>query len=493
MNYIAYTLPELLDHAAKRWPDQVAVRCDGKTITYEKLLELSRKVQRNLVALNCQRGDRIAFCMEKSIESVAIMIGICRAACVYVPIEKQTDAKKIEHILQDCAARLLIVDDFQQDLTCHRTINVKGLTEAGIADIPSISCNTSDLDIAYILYTSGSTGVPKGVAVTHRAAFAFLNWANDEFKPQASDVFANHASFAFDLSVLDIYLPMFGGGAAVLIPKTTHIRLGELTDLISREQITVWYSVPSVLILMARHGDLLSKDTSSLRLVLFAGEPFPVRDLRPIFEKMSGSAKFCNLYGPTETNVCSFHQVIEIPTEESAQIPIGRECSGNHLYALDVNGDFINAAGQVGVLWVDGPSVMAGYWGKLAYTSRHCTGDLVTMNSRAEFIYLGRQDQLVKIRGVRLSLLAVENAIQAFTSRDVCAVAIGSGADAKLVALVAEIAMDSDEFLTLQFNCRNIPKPERPDLLLPVENIPRNENGKIDRLVYRISQPENAR
>ncbi|MGJ7575817.1 AMP-binding protein [Variovorax sp. RB2P76] len=485
------TIPALLDSAALYWPQRVAVRCEGHSATYLELSELAARIENNLLKLGCQPGDRVAFRAEKSIEVIALMIGICRSVCVYVPIEAQLPAPKVDHILADCGAKLLVVDNAADEAVQDGIlkISLKALLQPSEPAVQRTPWKVRDIDLAYILYTSGSTGLPKGVAVTHRAAMAFLDWANTEFEPGLSDVFANHASLSFDLSVLDIYLPMYSGACVVLIQKIMQIQLGELTRLIRNEGITVWYSVPSALILMTRHGGLLHEDVSCLRLVLFAGEPFPVKDLRPIFGKMSGHAKFYNLYGPTETNVCSFHQVRELPVEDTESIPIGQQCSGDRLVALDEGGEVITAPGQTGVLWVEGPSVMAGYWGALSHPARYCTGDFVTLDSNDDFVYLGRRDHVVKIRGVRLSLLAVEAAVRATTNRDICAVVDGSGADARLLVLVAGVSRDDEEMAAIEKRCRDIPKPERPDLLHPIEAIPLNENGKVDRIAsYRLIQ-----
>ncbi|PYS38253.1 MAG: D-alanine--poly(phosphoribitol) ligase, partial [Acidobacteria bacterium] len=172
-------------------------------------------------------------------------------------------------------------------------------------------------DLAYILYTSGSTGKPKGVMLSHRNGTSFVNWCIDTFQPRRSDRFSSHAPLHFDLSILDIYTAFASGGTLVLVSEETGKDPARLADLISKSRISVWYSAPSILTLLVQYGDLQKYDYSSLRMLLFAGEVFPVKHLRAL-KSLLPKPQYFNLYGPTETNVCTFYEIpSDIPAERT--------------------------------------------------------------------------------------------------------------------------------------------------------------------------------
>ena len=196
-------------------------------------------------------------------------------------------------------------------------------------------------DLAYILYTSGSTGKPKGVMLSHENAISFVDWCSEVFAPQSRDRFSSHAPFHFDLSILDIHVPLKHGATLVLIGEDIGKDPVRLAPVIAEEKITCWYSAPSILSLLAQFGNLSRHDYSALRLVLFAGEVFPVKHLRTLTTLLPRPTYF-NLYGPTETNVCTFYEVpLPISQERSVPFPIGKVCS--HL-----QGRVVETDGRVG-------------------------------------------------------------------------------------------------------------------------------------------------
>src|SRR5260370_1197978 len=183
--------------------------------------------------------------------------------------------------------------------------------------------------IAYILYTSGSTGKPKGVCISNRNALAFVEWASQTLDATAADRFANHAPFHFDLSVLDLYVAFHTGAATYLIPDGASYISEHLVSFLIQEAITMWYSVPSVLILMIEQGGLFDVPCLSLRTILFAGEAFPIEHLRRLYQHYGHAVRFFNLYGPTETHVSTYYQLMHLPDSWNKPVPIGKACSGD--------------------------------------------------------------------------------------------------------------------------------------------------------------------
>jgi acyl-coenzyme A synthetase/AMP-(fatty) acid ligase len=257
--------------------------------------------------------------------------------------------------------------------------------------------------------------------LSHENAVSFVDWCSETFAPSAEDRFSSHAPFHFDLSILDIHVALKHGATLVLVSEEYGKDPMHLAELISRERISVWYSAPSILSLLAQFGNLSAFDYTPLRLVLFAGEVFPVKHLRALTERWP-KPRYFNLYGPTETNVCTYYEVtLPIPAERAAPYPIGRACS--HLKAKVVNeaGREV-AAGEEGELCIAGRGVMQGYWGLPEQTTRgflvdgeatrwYRTGDIVLESAPGQFTYRGRRDRMVKRRGYRVELGEIESVL----------------------------------------------------------------------------------
>ena len=325
-------------------------------------------------------GDRVGLLLEKSPESLIGIYGILRAGATYVPLDDQAPVPRVAYIARDAGIRCLVTSPARVEMTRQLraagaeldTLIVAGDAEAddggmrqlgwpGLAsyppDAPPLARDPDRL--AYILYTSGSTGEPKGVMLSHRNGRAFVDWAAREVGVGPGDRLSSHAPLFFDLSTFDLFAAAWGGATVVLVPSEASIFPVELARFIRESQITVWYSVPSILTLLVLRGGLEPGMLDALRAVLFAGEVFPTKYLRALMELVP-RARFLNLYGPTETNVCTWYEVPRaLPSEEA--IPIGRAIDGVDLIVEAEDGTAV-AAGEVGELLVRGPTVMHGYW-----------------------------------------------------------------------------------------------------------------------------------
>jgi amino acid adenylation domain-containing protein len=355
------------------------------------------------------------------------------------------------------------------------------------------SQKATDEKLSYILYTSGSTGRPKGVIHTHASALSFVDWCSEVLRPTADDRFSSHAPFHFDLSILDIYVPIKHGATLVLIGEELGKHPQKLADAISQKKLTVWYSTPSILRLLLQFGRLSGLDYSSLRLVLFAGEVFPVKYLTEL-KSIWSHPTFFNLYGPTETNVCTYLEVpTEIPQDRTEPYPIGFVCSNDRARVVDNAGRDV-PRGQEGELYVSGGSVMKGYWNLDERTAQafqidthgelwYKTGDIVVQQEDGAYGFMGRRDRMVKKRGYRVELGDIEAALYEHPSIAEAAV-VALPQDGEGVRIQAFVAWSGEMRPSLieikRFCSENLPLYMIPDQFSFQTSLPKTSTDKID-------------
>jgi acyl-coenzyme A synthetase/AMP-(fatty) acid ligase len=328
--------------------------------------------------------------------------------------------------------------------------------------------------------------------LSHRNACSFVDWCSDVFEPTEEDRFSSHAPFHFDLSVLDLYVSLKHGATLYLIGEELGKNPKELARFISGHRLTVWYSTPSILTLLKQFGGLESLDCRSLRLVLFAGEVFPVKHLRDV-QRLWPAPVYYNLYGPTETNVCTYARIpADIPDTRDTPYPIGWACAHCDPLVLDENGAPV-PRGEEGLLYIAGPSVFQGYWNRpkenaAAFLERdgtrwYNTGDVVREDAKDGFIYVGRRDRMVKRRGYRIELGEIERGLYLHPSiREAAVVAVPDAEGVRISAFLSlkagEPALSLIQFKT--FCAANLPSYMSPDRFVILEALPRTSTDKID-------------
>ena len=348
-------------------------------------------------------------------------------------------------------------------------------------------------DLAYILYTSGSTGKPKGVMLSHRNGTSFVDWCSEALDPQASDRFSSHAPFHFDLSILDIYVPIKHGATLVLISEEIGKDPARLAAYAADKRISVWYSTPSILSLLAQYGDLANRDYSAMRIIHFAGEVFPVKHLRALQALLPGRRYF-NLYGPTETNVCTFYEVpSQTPEERTEPFPIGKVCSHLRGKVVDENQQEVGR-GEEGELCIDGPGVMQGYWNLPEQSAKaflddtsdgrwYKTGDLVVEDESGDYIYRGRRDRMIKKRGYRVELGEIESCLYRHPAiKEAAAIAISDEENGvRVKAYLSTHDGSRPSMIALkQFCSERLPPYMVPDLFGFQPSLPKTSTDKID-------------
>ena len=477
---------------------------------------LSDRLRDRLAAMHVGRGDRVGFCLHKSADSVAAIFGILKAGAAYVPVDPTAPASRNAFIHHDCNAKVVILEQRFESAYWEELARLGGPIPLFIVleSVGGGSCLAAALDrldrqspppavasvesgaddLAYILYTSGSTGKPKGVMLSHRNAVAFVDWCSRIFQPRQTDIFSSHAPFHFDLSILDIYLPLKHGASLVLVPEDVGKEPLGLSALISKHRITVWYSAPSILSLLAQFGQIAGHDYSSLRIVLFAGEVFPVVHLRS-FKQQVPQPRYFNLYGPTETNVCTYYEIPPVvPADRTDPYPIGRTCENLESKVVDAECREVSF-GTEGELCIAGPNVMQGYWNLPEQTTRgflpdegtgrrwYRTGDIVVEEATHDYRYVGRRDRMVKKRGFRVELGEIEACLYRHEAiREAAVVALPD--EAAGVKIKAHLSLREGNRLSLimlkTFCSRHLPLYMIPDGFAFHEQIPKTSTGKTD-------------
>lgn len=495
------SLQNLVIDSAKRSPDAIAIVDTVTSMTYRELDSLANRIARAMQMLGISAGNRVGIWLDKSVYSVVVMQAVLRLGAVYVPLDPLNPAARVRTIINDCSIQLLVTTEkCANNILADETIQLPCLCIKGncpemswqhllsLSDLPIASFKPDENDLAYILYTSGSTGKPKGVCITHSNALAFINWAGREIDATSGDRFANHAPFHFDPSVLDLYVAFKVGASVHLIPDELSYIPQKLVDFIIQEKITIWYSVPSAIILMMQQGGLLNVSSLPLRIILFGGESFPIKHLRQLFNHWQ-SLRLLNVYGPTETNVCTFYEVKQIHEEQTKPIPIGRACSGNKVWAVKDDGTRVES-GEKGELMVAGPTVMHGYWGQPKHGDKpYATGDIVQLQPDGNYFYIGRRDHMVKVRGYRVELEEIEAVLEELNNiQEVAVVVSGQDMRAKLIAFIVlnqKTLMPS--ILEIKQHCaERLPRYMIVDDLQHIVELPRTRNGKIDRQKLNI-------
>ena len=515
-----YVLQQLLARSAQRYPEKIAVWAEHGALTYRALEEQSNQIAHFLRQRGIKKGDRLGLFAPKSADSIAAMFGVLKAEAVYVPLDPQAPLERIHYIITNCGIRGLFTtaDKWEKLQGAYPGVVEFSILQSGqISDSPDTIPRSAlgmfpaqyppaghpvTTDLAYILYTSGSTGRPKGVMLSHQNALTFVGWCAETFKICPEDCLANHAPLHFDLSVFDIYNAIETGATVCLVPEDVKLFPASLAIFIESQFITVWYSVPSALVHLILHGNLKHRHLQKLRLVLFAGEVFPMKYLRQLTELLP-AAEFYNLFGPTETNVCTYYQVERATLPDMKRLPIGKACSNTDVFAVNERGELAKP-GEVGELYVRGPSLTAGYWGDPEKTrkalllnrfQRHYqenmykTGDLVMLGEDGNYAFLGRRDNMIKSRGYRIELGEIETALLSHAAvREAVALAmpdqeIGN----RIKAIVVPNAASSLTAGELQFHCASrIPKYMIPEIIEFCDTLPKTSTGKIDRV--RLAQ-----
>jgi amino acid adenylation domain-containing protein len=520
---MAFLLHQLLSESAQRCPDNIAIIFEGQSVTYSELERQSNKLAFELLRRGTTKSSRIGIHMNRGITSVMSACAILKAGAAYVPIDPMAPLGRLQYIVAKCGIKtiltvqnklktieeafadrppfenILIMDGIDPSRQTQAAVNLvdgQNLPDDIAEILPNV--HTIDSDLAYILFTSGSTGNPKGVMISHLNSLTFVNAAHDFFKITQEDRLSNNSPLHFDLSIFDIFVAFKAGASVVIVPETTSIFPIKIAQFIEKNKISVWNSVPSALSLLANYEKLNNHDLESMRLILFAGEVFPLKYLR-ILKKYIPTAQYYNIYGQTEANSSLYYRVDQLPLDDADTIPIGKTFPNFEVFALDENNLVIGKTGEKGELYVRGSSVAYGYWDEPEKTASsfvnnpiglvlnekiYRTGDMVTINDQGEYLFLGRKDHMIKSRGYRIEIGEIETTLLGI--EQIKKAVVVPIADELIGNRIAAIIIPSSEGCIqkeeiIRYCSQRLPKYMIPEIFDFQDSLPMTSSGKIDR------------
>lgn len=483
---------EYLKNTVQQHPDKIAIVDNDKQISFGDLDQRAKEIATEIVRLCGNiKNEPIAVYMEKSIESIACFLGVLYSGNFYCPIDINSPVERIEKIIDVLQPKVFLCKDdvvFEKNVLTIRIDKIKDDGEHYV-NIPS---DILDMDPVYVLFTSGSTGQPKGVVINHRGVIDYIEWLTKTFQFDENTIFGNQAPFYFDNSILDIYSTLKNASTMVIIPEKKFIFPKQLIEYVNEKKINTIFWVPSALIAVANSGILENINLPWLKKILFCGEIMPNKQLN-IWRKYNPEALYANLYGPTEiTDVCSYY-IVNRKFVDNEPLPIGTACENTEIIILNGQNKLVDI-GEIGELCVRGSCLSMGYYRQTEKTENvfiqnplndryreyiYRTGDLAKYNSIGEIIYIGRKDFQIKYQGHRIELGEIEAAaIELDNIQQSCA--IYDEEKNQIVLFVLTDGKKNEKEIYQKMKSK-LPHYMLPSKIFIVNEIPLNVNGKIDR------------
>lgn len=480
--------------------DKTAIVDEYGSLTFKELYEQSRKIASHLISKKIYNQPIIIY-LHKSGACIASFLGAAYSGNFYTPIDEEMPRERVERIVNTLQPKCVITcDDLLKDAEemfgCEivKYDDIINRTKVDDEAIAKTAYGMIDTDPLYVLFTSGSTGNPKGVTICHKAVIDYTEWTTKTFDIDSTHTFGNQAPFYFDNSILDIYQMLKTGATMYIIPKDLFGFPIKLLEYIAENRINTIFWVPSALVLVANLRALGKRDVSCLKKILFCGEVMPNKQLNA-WRKVLPDALYANLYGPTEiTDVCTYY-IVNREFNDDDPLPIGIPCENTGVVVLndenkEVSGD------EMGELCIRGTCLSLGYFNAKEITDKvfvqnpvntryhdmiYRTGDLVKYNEYGELIYCGRKDFQIKHMGHRIELGEIETATVAMNGVN-SAACIYDDNKKKIVMFYEGTLSDKEIQEDLK---TKIPGYMVPEVLIKKEKMPLTGNGKIDRVTLK--------
>ncbi|CCY61330.1 aMP-binding enzyme [Clostridium sp. CAG:264] len=505
---------EFIEGSVAKYPDKLAVADVNGGLTYKELEKAAKQVGAWLYqGLGGCKNRPVVVLLDKEPKSVAAFMGAVYSGNFYVVIDAEMPVDRVNKILKALKPEAAITDNKHLDKAKElhvETEDGKGYApkifnldemdqEADQSCLAKVRANMIDTDPVYALFTSGSTGVPKGAVISHANILSYITWYTEAFDINETTIFGNQTPFYFSMSVSDLYSTLKNGATLYIIPKAYFSFPIKLMEFLNEKKVNTIYWVPSALSIIANYKMFQYAELPDLKKVLFAGEVMPTRPLNYWIENLP-DAMYANLFGPTETtDICTYY-VVNRKFRDDEPLPMGNACNNCDVFVLGEDGKVVSPEinpetgfSAEGELYARGSFVALGYYGNEEKTKEafvqnplnpnypeliYKTGDLVKYNKYGELVYISRKDYQIKHMGYRIELGEIEAAAGAIEGIRSYA-CIYDDAEDKIVFIYEGKKLD-DAFLLGEFK-KKVPHYMEPNQFVRVKSMPHNQNGKIDR------------
>lgn len=488
---------EYFEATVNNTPDKIGFVDSSRNSTFWDTSDRAKRIASFLLRYGYRRP--VAVCMDKSCNCIDGMLGALYAGDFYTVLDIKSPKERIASILTTLKNAVILTDEMSAEIardsqTDYEVVFYEEAIKKEINNqaLAKIRNDMIDLDIAYILFTSGSTGAPKGTVINHRSLISYVNWVTGEFGFNENTVFGSQTPLYFSMSVTDFYSTLKCGCTYNMIPKMLFSFPINMVKYLNDHKINTIYWVPTAMSILSNWKVFDVEKPLYLHTVLFAGEVMPTKQLNYWIKKLEG-VTFANLFGPTEaTDICTFY-VVDRDFSDTESLPIGKHCDNCSVFILKEDGTQAEI-GEEGELYVRSGFVASGYYDnpektKAAFVQNplntyypeivYKTGDLVKMNDRGEILYISRIDFQIKRSGYRIELGEIEAAANGFERIKGCACVYDR--DTERIILFYE-GKTSDKDAVFEQVRKNVPVYMYPDEVVRIKELPKNANGKIDRI-----------
>lgn len=491
-------LHHLFEQQVALRPESTALKFESNQLNYIELENKSNQLANCLIANGVRNGDVVKICIERSIEMIIGILGILKSGAAYLPIDPKSPEDRISFLSSESPSPLFVTSNstfshLKSIVKSHSVIKVDEccLQNSGYA-IKNPNRFIENHSTAVILYTSGSTGIPKGVMLSHKSLVNRLTWDSENYQHSSSDIILQHASFAFDFSLLEIFMALANGGTLVLARPEFHYESSYLIHLIQKEKISKMGSVPSLMKTYLHFEEF--RNCTTLKQVFLGGEVLDLELQKHFHEK--SSAELINIYGPTETSISVLHWRCQKNLEEA--VPIGYPIANMNIYLLD-DDQLPVGVGEIGEIYISGVGVAKGYYNQPDMSSErflpdpfnantqqkmYRTGDFGKRLRNGAYYFVGRKDDQIKIRGLRVELSEIEACLRSYKW---IAGAVVKGMrnaenEMKIIAFIVPSHKNAMDIHSIkQFLSSKLPSYMVPSMFVEMNNFPLSANGKIDR------------
>lgn len=488
---------EYLEESAGKYPDKAAFVDSDKELTFGQLHYDAQAAGTTLLSLNVTHRPVVVL-MEKSADNIGAFMGILYSGNFYCPIDTAMPIERLKIIMKTLEPVAILTDKENEDKIMRMDLELPYFIyhdiisgEIDQAGLDGIRKGLVDTDPAYVLFTSGSTGIPKGVLISHKSIIDFTDWMTRKFDITYKDNFGNQSPFYFDLSIGDLYCTLKNGCTNFIIPKKLFVFPVKLIEYLNEKEINIIFWIPSALCIVANLKALNIVKPKYLDRVLFCGEVMPNKQLN-VWRKALPKVKFVNLYGPCEAvDACTYY-VVDRDFADDESLPIGIPCENTEIIVLN-DADQLVTGDETGELCIKGSSLALGYYNNFEKTEAafvqnplnksypekiYRTGDLVKYNQYGELIYVSRKDYQIKYMGYRIELGEIEVAAGGIEGIETCACIYDD--EKQKIVFFYKGAIYKDDVLEEAFG-KKIPEYMIPNVNIWVKEFPYNANGKIDR------------